>query len=139
MRVLVPVVETRDGRLLVSPHFGGATSFIIIEVVGGECHVVDRLDVGPGPGGRGRVVVPWAAQRGVEAVVAREMGPGAYEAFTAAGIRVYYAESLDPCEAARAVAEGRARPFDASMVTPGRGLGRGMGGGHRHGWRWHQG
>ncbi len=138
MRVLVPVVFTPDGRMLLAPHFGGAQAYVVLEVDGG-CRVVDRLDVGAGqPGGRGRLVVGWAIERGVEAVAAREIGPGAFEGFLANGIRVYYAESLDPCEAARAVAEGRARPLEQPTAT-GYGLGAGHGGrGHGRGWgrRW---
>ncbi|AEM39265.1 Dinitrogenase iron-molybdenum cofactor biosynthesis protein [Pyrolobus fumarii 1A] len=116
MRVVVPLVRTRDGRLLVSPHFGGATHYAIIEVDRGECKIVDMLEAPPGIGGRGRIVAPWAYQHGAHAAVAKEMGWGAYEAFTAIGVRVYHAESLDPCEAARAIAEGRAKPFTLEDV-----------------------
>ncbi len=137
MKVLVPVVYTRDGRMLLAPHFGGAQAYLVLEVDGG-CRVVDKLDFGAGqPGGRGRVVVGWAVERGVEAVTAREIGRGAFEGFLANGIRVYYAESLDPCEAARAVVEGRAKPLE-EPTTEGHGLGAGHGHGYGRGWgrRW---
>ncbi len=134
MRVLVPVVETPDGRVMVAPHFGGATAFLIIEVEGGECRVVNRLDAGGGPGGKGRAVTSWAYYHRVDAAVARTMGRGAYENLTAAGIRVYYAESLDPCEAARAVAEGRARPLTENELLEGMGRGRRGHGWGRRGW-----
>ena len=135
MRILAPVVYTRDGRMMLAPHFGGAQAYVVLDVNGG-CRIVDKLDLGAGqPGGRGRVVVGWAIERGVEAVVAREIGPGAFEGFIANGIRVYYAESLDPCEAAKAVLEGKARLIEAPTAS-GYGFG-GRGGGH--GWgrgRW---
>ncbi len=134
MKVLVPVVETPDGRMMVAPHFGGATAFVIIEVgPGGECRVVKRMEAGGGPGGKGRAVMTWAYYHGVDAAVARTMGRGAYENLRAAGIPVYYAESLDPCEAARAVAEGRARPLSQDELLEGMGRGRGGGWGRR-GW-----
>ena len=90
MRFASPVVKTGRG-LLLSPHFGRARHFAVVEVGEGGYRVVEVFE-NPGLGregyGRARAIVEELARRGVGAVVVSEVGPGAFSLLRERGFRV---------------------------------------------------
>ena len=124
MIVAVPAIRA-GGGYVVSPHFGRAPLFVIAEVSGGSYRI---LEVVENPHalherGRGAGVASLLLSRGVKAVVALGVGPGAFERLRSAGVAVHYvppnAGPLVPIERALELfAQGRleeareAREFD---------------------------
>ena len=125
--MLVPVIE-EGGSRIVADHFGSATSYIVISISGNSCRKVDELRPARRAGGKALLVASWAMNKGVKAAVAKEICRRAYDYLRIHGITLYYIESSDPCEAARAVAEGEARVYPEELVHEDK-----HEGGHGHG------
>ena len=124
--MLVPVVE-EGGSRIVAGHFGSATSYIIISISGNSCRKVDELRPAKRAGGKALLVASWAMNKGVKAAVAREICRRAYDYLRVHGITLYYTDFSDPCGAAKAVAEGRAKVYPEELVHEDKHEGR-----HRH-------
>ncbi|MGC8606691.1 MAG: NifB/NifX family molybdenum-iron cluster-binding protein [Vulcanisaeta sp.] len=93
MIIVIPVVES-NGKYYLSPHFGKAPKYAFIEVKGKEFNVVDVVNNPVPPsiegGGRGRAIADLIISKGAEAVIALEVGPGAFRFLKEANIRIYY-------------------------------------------------
>jgi predicted Fe-Mo cluster-binding NifX family protein len=90
MRVAVPVLETEvNGRRLVNAHFGKSNLFAVVDTGTGKVEVKEN------PGlhvarGRGIYIAEMFRENGVEAVLVKEMGPGAFDKIrNQLGITVY--------------------------------------------------
>jgi len=90
MKVAVPVLDTEiGGRRLVNSHFGKSNLFAIVDTDSGSVEVVEN------PGlhverGRGIFIAEMFKEKGVTAVLVKEMGPGAFDKIrNRLGIKVY--------------------------------------------------
>lgn len=87
----VPVIRARDEYYL-SPHFGRAPLFALVEVSGGEYRV---LEVVENPHvihehRRGRRVIEFLLSRGVNTVIVLGIGYGAFYKLREQGVKIYY-------------------------------------------------
>jgi predicted Fe-Mo cluster-binding NifX family protein len=94
MLVAVATVGRGGPEARVSPEFGHAPTFTLVEVEGGRAK---GWEVIPNPAsnlphGRGPLVAKSLADRGVRMVVSGEVGPGASELLRAMGIEVKIVE-----------------------------------------------
>lgn len=107
MRVLVPVIPAKD-ELLLSPHFSRAVAFALFEVEGDSYR--SELHRNPVPPqrerGRGRSVVAFVSKLKPEVVIAKSVGPGAFEKLRALGIKVLKSDDRSAEEAVRRFLRG---------------------------------
>ena len=91
MRVAIPINRPREeGDLRVSSHFGKAYAFAIADTETGVVEVVENPRVALGlQHGAGRYIADLFAQKGVGAVLLKEIGEGAFGHLTWRGIKVY--------------------------------------------------
>ncbi|WP_457681020.1 NifB/NifX family molybdenum-iron cluster-binding protein [Thermovibrio sp.] len=89
MKVVVPVLETEvNGRRLVNAHFGKSNLFAIVDTETGEVKVKENPALQL-QRGRGIYIAQMFKEEGVEAVLVKEMGPGAFDKVRSLGIKVY--------------------------------------------------
>lgn len=91
MKVAVPINRPREeGDLRVSSHFGKAHAFTIVDTESGKVEVVEnpRLKLGI-EHGAGRYIAEMFTQKGVKAVLLKEIGRGAFGHLTSRGIKIY--------------------------------------------------
>ncbi|WP_456343077.1 NifB/NifX family molybdenum-iron cluster-binding protein [Thermovibrio sp.] len=90
MRVAVPVLETEvNGRKLVNAHFGKSNLFAIVDTETGKVELAENPALHL-QRGRGIYIAQMFKEKGVEAVLVKEMGPGAFDKIrNALGIKVY--------------------------------------------------
>ncbi len=91
MKLAVPINRPRgEGDLRVSSHFGKAYAFAIVDTESGEVEVVENPRVALGlQHGAGRFIAQMFAQKGVRAVLLREIGAGAFGHLKALGVEIY--------------------------------------------------
>jgi len=133
MRVAVSASEpSLDSQ--VDPRFGRCAYFVVVDPAAMTFEVVENSAVAAAQGA-GIATAQVIAGKGVEAVLTGNCGPNAYEALSAAGIRVVTGVSGSVREAASAYEAGRlqasAQPNVASHYGMGVSSARGMGGGMR--------
>jgi len=79
MKVAVPILEKEfNGKKLINPHFGKSTLFAIVDLQ------TDSIKTRENPGlhverGRGIYIAEMFKEEGVNAVLVKEMGPGAFD------------------------------------------------------------
>lgn len=136
------VVATTEGGLddQVSPVFGRAQTFTIVEVEGEEikgASVIQNPYVNA-PGGAGIQAAQLVASEGPEAVLAGNFGPNVAGVLSQAGIEMYLAGGISVEEAVHKYLKGELSPVAAGAAGPmyggmGMGMGMGMGRGRRMG------
>ncbi len=90
MIVAIPVVKAGD-KYHLSPHFGRAPYFAIVEVRDGKYEIREIVE-NPHANherGKGEVVINLLQSRNVEAVVAMNMGYRIFEKLRSRGIKIY--------------------------------------------------
>ena len=117
-----------------TPIFGRAPYFVIVDVEGNDVSEIESVQ---NPGayqqrGAGIAAAQLLASRGVDAVVAGNVGPNAYTVLSQAGIKMLIARPGTVEENALAAARGELAPV-APAAGAGFGYGRGFGGAGR-GW-----
>ncbi len=89
MKVAVPVLETQvHGKKLVNSHFGKSNLFAIVDTETGTVKEVKN----PGlhvPRGRGVFIAEMFKEKGVEAILVKEIGEGAFEKVKSFGMRIF--------------------------------------------------
>lgn len=112
------IAVTSSGKTLedqVDVRFGRAPYFLIIE--GDEIEVVENPNLFAA-GGVGVQTSQMLADRGVEAVIAGNFGPKAFQVLAAAGIKAYSVEGKKVKEAIELVKEGKIQPIqDANKAS----------------------
>ena len=90
MKVAVPILETEvKGKRLVNSHFGKSNLFAIVDTSSGEFEITEN------PGlhlarGRGALIAKMFIEKGVEVVLVKEMGAGAFDKIrNVSGIKIY--------------------------------------------------
>jgi predicted Fe-Mo cluster-binding NifX family protein len=130
----MPTTDNRGLDAALSPHFGRAPWFTIVNTESGSVEQVRN-------GVEGRVHGSCAptdeiVRRGVEGVLCRGIGRGASARLAACGIAVYLTEEVSAAAAVEALGAGKARALDGAGAcndTQGGGSCHGSGAGHhRH-------
>ncbi len=89
MKVAIPILETRvQNKRLVNSHFGKSNLFAIVDTETGTVEEVKN----PGlhvPRGRGVFIAEMFKEKGVEAVLVKEIGEGAFEKVKSFGMEIY--------------------------------------------------
>ena len=108
------IAVSSNGKTLedqVDVRFARALYFLIID--GDQVEVVENPNLSAG-GGVGVQTSQMLADRGVEAVIAGNFGPKAYQVLEAAGIKAYSVEGKKVKEAIELVKEGKIQPTQAA-------------------------
>ncbi len=90
MKVAVPILETVvEGKRLVNAHFGKSNLFALVDTQTGEVEVAENPALHL-QRGRGIHIAQMFKEKGVEAVLVKEMGSGAFDKIrNRLGIKVY--------------------------------------------------
>ena len=128
----------RDMGSKVDPSFGRAPFFLIIETETMAVEVVENSAAEAGHGA-GIAAAQIVSDRGVEAVLSGFVGPNAFNALKASGIKIFEGVTSGDTiqEAVAGFKKGDYREIATPSTGPGRGGGRGRGGGQgrgRMGW-----
>lgn len=117
MRLGMPTVNERGLGALLSPHFGSAPYFTLVDVETGEVEVVEN-EHARHEHGRCRPTASLVGRR-LDAVLCRGLGRGAHERLREAGLRVYLTGAMDVADAVAAFREGRVVEAEAEQLCRG--------------------
>ncbi len=108
MQLCVPVLDDRGLDSRVSPHFGSAPAFLIVDTESGRCRAIGNQNQHHAHG----TCQPLAALAGeaVDGLIVGGIGMGALMRLQAAGIAVFRATHPTVAEALAAFQAGRLRP-----------------------------
>lgn len=131
MNICIPITEDNGLESRVSPQFGSASCFAIVDTQSRTCRTVP---IAGGSDEHGRPQ-PMAALEGlaIDGVVVVGIGPGALAKLQAAGIRVYVARAGSVAQALEAFNGGALAEIKPAATRAGRGQGQQGPGAHGHG------
>lgn len=91
MIIGIPAIRVGE-KYYVSPHFGRAPFFVIVEVLGNNYRVLKTIE---NPylrreGGKGRMIVELLTSHNVKAVITAGIGYGVFGKLREHGIKIYY-------------------------------------------------
>jgi predicted Fe-Mo cluster-binding NifX family protein len=131
MNICIPVTQDNGLESRVSPQFGSASFFAIVDTDSRACRTVP---IAGGTGEHGKRE-PLAALEGqaIDGVVVVGIGPGALTKLQAAGIRVYMARAGTAAQALDAFNSGTLAEITPAATRPGQGQGQQGPGTHGHG------
>jgi len=91
----IPVIEKEvEGKRIISPHFGKAPMFIIYNDITGETLLISNPKAKSGcGGGAGRFIFDTFMRNGVDAVLVKGIGEGAFYNLQRAGMKAYLVPS----------------------------------------------
>ena len=118
------VVVSSDGHDLdapVSSSFGRCQSYLLVDPETGS---FDRLDnpAASAGGGAGIQAAQLVIEQGAQAVLASNVGPNAFQVFSAAGIPVFLVAGLTARQAVEAYSGGQLKPAAGANVASHSGL-----------------
>ena len=90
----------------IDPRFGRCSYFLIIETDDMSFEVVNNENIALG-GGAGIQAAQSVIEAGAEAVIARRVGPNAFQVLAAAGVKVYESGAASVEEAVAALKTGK--------------------------------
>ncbi len=136
MRICIPIIKDRGMESRVSPHFGSAPVFMLIDQESGQRSVVQNPNQHHGHG-QCRPLAALAGQE-VSNLVVGGIGPGALAKLQAAGIEVFFCEDRTVEQAMAHFEAGALSRVTAQTACGhghghGQGHGQGQGGGCAHG------
>jgi predicted Fe-Mo cluster-binding NifX family protein len=131
MNICIPVTQDSGLESRVSPQFGSASFFVIVDPESRACRTVP---IASGSDEHGRRQ-PMAALEGqaIDGVVVVGIGPGALSKLQAAGIRVYMARAGSAAQAIESFNSGALAEITPAATRPGQGQGQQGPGTHGHG------
>ncbi|MFP3279010.1 MAG: NifB/NifX family molybdenum-iron cluster-binding protein [Candidatus Micrarchaeota archaeon] len=109
MRVIIPVLPQKEG-LIISQHFGRAPEFAIFEMPDIEKpKEVFKNTASPTMkehSGRGRLVLEILLSKNFDAIITKEIGPGAFYELKSRGIKIYHSNDRTPKDALEKLLKG---------------------------------
>jgi predicted Fe-Mo cluster-binding NifX family protein len=128
----IAVTATGEGLdAPASPIFGRSQYMVLVESETMECETLANPAISA-PGGAGIQAAQFIASQGVQALVTGNVGPNAFQVFSAAGIPVYLFAGSSVREAVEAFAKGELTPSNGPSARSHSGMGGGgRGQGHR--------
>lgn len=130
MNICIPVIKDKGLQSRISPHFGSAPLFMMVDTESGECRALANQNRGHAHG-KCRPLASLAGED-IQGVVVGGMGPGALNKLNAAGIEVFLSDRKTVEETLAAFKEGILSRMTADVAC-GHGHGHGHGGGCSHG------
>jgi len=129
MNICIPITQDNGLQSSVSPHFGSAPIFMIVDTENGSCQAIANRNLHHAHG----MCQPLAqlAGQSVDAMVVGGIGMGALGKLKAASIRVFFSEHPTVGETVAAFKTGRLRE-----VTPATACAHHGNGPHGHAWEW---
>ena len=114
MTLCIPVTKDDGATSPVSPHFGSAPLFMIVDTDSGVCRAVPNRDAHHGQG----TCTPLASLAGesIQGVVVGSIGMGALSKLDAVGVRVFRTEHATVEEAVAAFKAGSLEPMSPEMA-----------------------
>ncbi len=89
MKIAVPILETEvNGKKLINAHFGRTNLFAVVDTESGKIEVKENPTLQM-ERGKGVYIAELFKRNEVEAVLVKEVGPGAFDKLTRMGIRIY--------------------------------------------------
>lgn len=89
MKVAVPVLEkVIDGKKMINPHFGKSKLFAVVDTETGELKTLENPATEQEKG-KGRLIAETFYREGVEALLIKDIGEGAFEKISSVGIKVF--------------------------------------------------
>lgn len=104
MIIAIPIIRSRDNILYVSPHFGKAPYFLLVDLDSkdNKYKILDLIEnkyFRDQPGGeKGRRITELLLSHNVKIVITSEIGPGAFYRVRDAGIEIYLAKPMERVE-----------------------------------------
>ncbi|RUM90903.1 MAG: dinitrogenase iron-molybdenum cofactor biosynthesis protein [Thermovibrio sp.] len=89
MRIAIPILEKEvNGRKLINPHFGKSNLFAIFDTETGNLEILENptLEL---QRGRGNYIAKLFSEKGIKAVLVKDIGNGALGKLENFGIEVY--------------------------------------------------
>ncbi|SMO69695.1 Predicted Fe-Mo cluster-binding protein, NifX family [Balnearium lithotrophicum] len=89
MRITIPILEKEvNGRKLINPHFGKSNLFAIFDTETGNLEILENptLEL---QRGRGNYIAKLFSEKGIEAVLVKDIGSGALSKLENFEIKVY--------------------------------------------------
>ncbi len=116
MKLCIPVLEDKALASPVSPHFGKAPGYLLVDSETGQVlSAIDRSDRAEGE----CAPVSEMARLGVEAVVCGGLGQGAFARLQAQGIQVFRTEHKTVADLLAALARHELAPMDPASLCAG--------------------
>ncbi len=114
MNICIPVTEDNGAASPVSPHFGSAPLFMIVDTDTGACRAVPNRNAHHGHG----MCMPLASLAGesIDGMVVGGIGMGALAKLGAAGIRVFRSEHATVEETVAAFKSGALKTMSPDMA-----------------------
>jgi len=122
MNICIPVTEDKGTASPVSPHFGSAPMFMIVDTDSGACRAVPNRNAHHSHG----MCMPLASLAGesIEGMVVGGIGMGALAKLGAAGIRVFRSEHATVDETVAAFRAGSLQAMSPDMACAHHGHGQ---------------
>jgi predicted Fe-Mo cluster-binding NifX family protein len=105
MKIAV-TAQGQDEQAAVDPRFGRARCFVVLDTDGGEATAVDNSANLNATQGAGVQAAKTVADLGVDAILTGHVGPKAFSALRAAGVRVFTGAAGTVAEAVRQFQDG---------------------------------
>lgn len=114
MNICIPVTEDNGAASPVSPHFGSAPLFMIVDTDSGACRAIPNGNAHHGHG----MCAPLATLTGesIDGFVVGGIGTGALAKLGAAGIRVFQSEHATVEQAVSAFKSGTLKTMSPGMA-----------------------
>ncbi len=137
MNICIPVIKDRGSESRVSPHFGSAPLFMLVNTDTGACSPLPNQNQHYAHG-QCRPLASLSGQD-IQGVVVGGIGMGAFSKLSAAGIEVFISDRKTVGETVAAFKDGTLNRVTSDLAChghgqgQGRGQGRGCGSGQVHG------
>jgi predicted Fe-Mo cluster-binding NifX family protein len=119
----------------VDPRFGRCPYFVIVDLETMQFEAIPNPAAGA-MGGAGILAAQTIASRGVKAVITGNVGPNAFQALSAAGVRIVTGAYGTVREVVERYKRGELKEAGSPTVGWHFGMGRGMGRGGGRRWQW---
>jgi predicted Fe-Mo cluster-binding NifX family protein len=116
----VKIAFTTSGESLeaqLDPRFGRALRFLIYDMDSNHYELLENEKNLNAPQGAGIQAAETVARAGVNCLVTGNCGPKAFQALTAAGIRIYRSDAVTVAEALEAFTEGSLQATQSANVA----------------------
>lgn len=126
MIICIPVEQDNGLQSQVSPHFGSAPAFVIVDTETGECRAIPNRNQHHAHG----ACMPLASLQGerIDGMLVGGIGMGALNKLNAANIRVYRSGQGTVAEAVAAFKAGQLEVVEPAMACAHHGRGHASGG-----------
>lgn len=117
MKICLPTLDARGLEAELSPHFGRAPFFTLVDRVADRIETIDNPRAGQGAGSCSTAEL--LRGRSIQAVICRGLGQGAFGRLQAMGVPVYLSDRPDVAGALEDLLSGRARPMGPAQAGSG--------------------